>query len=169
MSDTTNKRELQKLRIWQQNLNRSLKGQLYLLQSLKDDNYDIVTLQEPHIDFLGRTRANPHWTVIYPKRHLADPNKTRSIILMNWRISTNKWAEIWLDSMDVTGVRLHGDFRVICLLNIYNNCENNRSIEEVKRWMRVRGTRLALSCCKRGNWGGSWCWSRCVEGDSVRR
>ena len=83
MSDTTNEREPWKLRIWQQNLNQFLEGQLDLLQSLKDDNYNIVALQEPHIDFLGRTRANPHWTVIYPKRHLADPNKTRSIILMD--------------------------------------------------------------------------------------
>jgi hypothetical protein len=68
MSDTTDIRESRKLRIWQQNLNRSLEGQLDLLQSLKDNDYDIVALQEPHIDFLGRTRANPHWTVVYPKR-----------------------------------------------------------------------------------------------------
>ena len=156
MTDTTDDREPRKLRIWQQNLNRSLEGQLDLLQSLKDDDYDIVALQEPHIDFLGRTRANPYWTVIYPKRHLADPKKTRSIILMNRKISTNNWDEIPLDSTDVTGVRLHGDFGVISLLNIYNDCENNRSIEVVRRWMRGRGTRREREGNERFIWLGDF-------------
>ena len=138
MSDTTDNRETRKLRIWQQNINRSLEGQLDLLHSLKDNDYDIVALQEPYIDFLGRTRANPHWTVIYPKRHLADPNKTRALILVNRQISTNNWEEIHLDSTDVTGVRLCGDFGAICLLNIYNDCENNRSIGVVGEFMRGR-------------------------------
>ena len=111
MSDTTDNRQTtQKLRIWQQNINHSLKGQLYLLQSLKDNKYDIVVLQEPHIDFLGCTRANPHWTVIYPKNHLANPGKTRAVILINRRMSTNNWNELLLASMDVTGVRIHWEF-----------------------------------------------------------
>ena len=114
-----------------------------MLQSLKDNKYDIVAaLQEPHIDFLGCTRANPHWTVIYPKQHLANLNKTRSLILINRNISTNSWAEIPLASMDVTGVRLHREFGAVCLLNIYNDCENNSSIGVVKEFMRGRGMRV---------------------------
>ena len=138
MIDTPDDRNPRRLRLWQQNLNRSLEGQLDLLQSLKDKDYDVVALQEPHIDFLGRTRANAHWTVIYPKRHLANPNKTRAIILINRNISTNNWDEIPLDSMDVTGVRLHGGFGAICLLNIYNDCENNGSIDVMRGFMRER-------------------------------
>src|SRR3984957_16807901 len=141
MSDTTDHGETRRLKIWQQNLNRSLEGQVDLLQSLKDDKYNIVALQEPHIDFLGRTRANQHWTVVYPKRHLADPNKTRSIILMNRRISTNIWDEITTESTDVTGIHVKGEFGTICVVNIYNDCENNRSIEVVKEMMRSRGRR----------------------------
>ena len=60
MSDTPDMREPQKLCIWKQNINRSLEGQLDLLQSLKADKYNIVAIQEPHIDFLGHTRANVH-------------------------------------------------------------------------------------------------------------
>ena len=141
MSDTPDNRDTQKLRIWQQNLNRSLEGQLDLLQSLGDNQYDIAALQEPHIDFLGRTRANAHWTVIYPKQHLAEPGKTRAVILINRNISTNNWDEIPLNSLDVTGVRIHGEFGAICLLNIYNDCENNNSIGVVKNFMRDRGAR----------------------------
>jgi exonuclease III len=156
MSDTTDNREPRRLRIWQQNLNRSLEGQLDLLQSLKDDDYDIVALQEPHIDFLGRTRANPHWTVVYPKRHLVDPSKTRSLILMNRKISTNNWDEIPLASTDVTGVRLHGEFGAICLLNIYNDCENNRSIGVVEEWMRDRRMRAVGEGNERFIWLGDF-------------
>ena len=145
MSDTTEAREPRMLRIWQQNINRSLEGQLDLLQSLKDNDYDIVALQEPHIDFLGRTRANAHWTVIYPKRYLVDPSKTRALIFINREISTNNWDEIPLDSVDVTGVRLHGEFGAICLLNIYNDCEHNRSIGVVKDFMRGRNGRAAVA------------------------
>ena len=142
MSDTTDNREtMQKLRIWQQNLNHSLEGQLDLLHSLKDNKYDIVAIQEPHIDFLGRTRANLHWTIIYPTKHWDHPGKTRAIILINRNISTNNWDEIPLASPDVTGVRLHGEFGAICLLNIYNDCNNNKSIDVVKGFMRSRRLR----------------------------
>jgi ribonuclease HI/exonuclease III len=156
MSDTTDIRETRMLRIWQQNLNRSLEGQLDLLQSLKDNDYDIVALQEPHIDFLGRTRANPHWTVVYPRQHLVDPSKTRAIILVNRKISTNNWDEIPLGSTDVTGVCIHGVFGAIYLLNIYNDCENNRSLGVVKDFMRGRGARVRVGDNERYIWLGDF-------------
>ena len=130
---------LQKLCIWQQNINRSLEGQIDLLQSLKARNYDIVTIQEPHIDFAGRTRANPHWSVIYPKQHLINPKKTRSVTLVNHNISTNNWDAINTASYDITGVRMHGTFGLLCILNVYNDCGNNGSIEVMERVMKERG------------------------------
>ena len=137
MSDTPVNRDTRKLKIWQQNLNKSLEGQLDLLQSLKDNDYDIVALQEPHIDFLVRTRSNAYWRVVYPsKRHLANPSKTRAVTLINRNISMNNWDEIPLDSADVTGVRVHSKFGIINLLNIYNDCKDNRSIGVVKEFMR---------------------------------
>ena len=120
------------MKIWQQNLNRSLEGQLDLLQSMKAKEYSITALQEPHIDFLGRTRANPHWTVIYPKQHLEKPNDTRSIILINRNINLNNWTEIPFTTPDVTGVQLHGEFGTICVINIYNDCQHNESLGAVK-------------------------------------
>ena len=104
MSDTPIIRDKRKLHIWQQNLNRSLEGQLDLLNSLKADHYNIVAIQEPHIDFLGQTQANLHWTVIYPKQHLLNPKNTRLVILINQRISTNNWEDINIASYDVTSV-----------------------------------------------------------------
>ena len=141
MSDTPSTRNKRKIQIWQQNLNRSLEGQLDLLHSLKASNYDIMALQEPHIDFLGRTRTSPYWTVIYPKLHVDKPKKTRSVILINRNISTNNWEDLGILSSDVTGVHLHGTFRAICLLNVYNDCKHNGSLTVVEEQMRKKRSR----------------------------
>jgi hypothetical protein len=138
MPDTPEIHKPQRLRIWQQNLNRSLEGQLDLLQSLRAKDYDLAMLQEPHIDFLGRTRSNLHWTVVYPKQHLANPSATRSVILVNRNLTSNNWTEISLPSTDMTGIRLCGDFGIIHIINIYNDCEHNGSLEVVKEYMRGR-------------------------------
>jgi hypothetical protein len=62
------------LRIWQQNPNKSLEAQTDLLHSLDLNTYDIAMLQEPYVDWLRHTRANTHWTPIYPLNHLVDNN-----------------------------------------------------------------------------------------------
>ncbi|KAG1785103.1 uncharacterized protein HD556DRAFT_1199776, partial [Suillus plorans] len=54
------------LRIWQQNLNGSLIAQLSLLNNPAVADWDILLLQEPHINFLRNTSANHHWHVLYP-------------------------------------------------------------------------------------------------------
>ena len=75
-----------------------------LLHSAKVNKYDVLAIQELHIDFLGRTRANPYWMVVYPKQHLDNPKKTRSVILINRNISTNNWEDLSIASGDVTGI-----------------------------------------------------------------
>ena len=116
MSDTPDARENRKLQIWQQNINQSLEGQL-------DEH-------EP---------THTGWLYIYPKQHLLNPNKTRSVMLINRNISTNNWDEINIISSDVTGVRLHGEFRTIDICNVYNDCTNNDSLKVVEGYMRKRG------------------------------
>ena len=79
------------------------------------EKYNVVAIQEPHIDFLGHTRANPHWLVLYPTNHLDNPKKTRSVILINHNILTNNWEGLNIISNDVTGVHLHGQWSDIPL------------------------------------------------------
>ena len=38
----------------------------------------------------------------------------------------------------MTGIQLHGDFGIIHIINIYNDCEHNGSLEVVKEYMRGR-------------------------------
>ena len=63
---------LEKLRIWQQNLNTSKISQLALLNSSPPSDWDVLALQEPTINQLGNTTANPHWRVVYPTQKRID-------------------------------------------------------------------------------------------------
>ena len=106
------------LRFVQLNVNKSNTSQSALLHSISD--YDLVLLQEPHIDFLKNTRASQQWRVIYPPRHKDSPHRTRSVTLINTHIATNSWAAIPVDNPDITGVLLEYDTGVIHIFNIYN-------------------------------------------------
>ncbi|KAF8510090.1 hypothetical protein JB92DRAFT_462007 [Gautieria morchelliformis] len=50
-------RQITKLRVRQQNVNKSLTATSEILAKCSPDHYDILAIQEPHIDFLGNTRA----------------------------------------------------------------------------------------------------------------
>jgi hypothetical protein len=131
------------LRIWQQNLNKSLLAQLDALSSI--ESYDILAFQEPHIDFLGNSRANSHFTPIYPSNHNNTGNnktKTRSLILINKRLSSDAWTRIDLDSSDVTAVQIKGEHINISIFNIYNDCKHNNSLKVVKKHMREQARTL---------------------------
>ena len=47
------------IRIWQQNVNKSLDIQLDLLHSASPDDYDLLVIQEPYLDHLHNTRVTP--------------------------------------------------------------------------------------------------------------
>lgn len=84
-----------RLCIWQQNLNVSLSAQGSLLNSPVANHWDIIVIQEPHINFLCNTRANHRWHVLYPTHHYTHPQKcTRTITLINAKLNTNSWTQI---------------------------------------------------------------------------
>jgi len=139
MSDTTaHNPHSTKLKIWQQNVNRSLTAQTDVLHSAKPKDYDMILLQEPYIDFLGATRATSYWTVVYPPRHRDAPKRSRSIILVNKRISTSSWTQINVPSFDITAVQLHGEQGNLEIFNIYNDCLHNDSLTSLAAHLRSR-------------------------------
>ena len=72
------------IKIWQQNVNKSSTCQHNLISSarLAKKGIDIVALQEPSINFYGNTVTTKDWTIVYLSTHIAEPTKTRSIILI---------------------------------------------------------------------------------------
>lgn len=111
-----------RLKIWQQNLNASLIAQLSLLNSPEATKWDIMVIQEPHINFLCNTSATHHWHVLYPSQHLTHPQqRTRVIILISMRLDTNSWKQITFPSSDVIAIQLSGPYGRCTLFNIYND------------------------------------------------
>lgn len=128
---------LNTLRIWQQNLNKSLLSQLDLLQTAGTNDFELIILQEPYFDHLKLTRANSHWSVIYPSRHHDRPETSRAAILVSTRLSTNSWTQIPIDSPDITAIQLENEDYTLRIFNIYNDGEHSRNLADLENIIRT--------------------------------
>ena len=63
MNTNQHTQPLDRLRIWQQNLNASSIAQLALINTTTPADWDVLALQEPALNQLGNTKANSHWRV----------------------------------------------------------------------------------------------------------
>ena len=117
------------LNIWQQNVNKSPACQHDLISSGKliKAGINLITLQEPAINFYGKTIASRDWMPVYPTTHSENPAKSRSIILIRASICTENWTQIDFPSGDVTAIQLTGDWGKLTIFNVYNDCEHNRT------------------------------------------
>ncbi|KAJ8582675.1 hypothetical protein M405DRAFT_699450, partial [Rhizopogon salebrosus TDB-379] len=117
------------LKIWQQNLNTSLTAQESLLNSPEISQWDILAIQEPHINFLRNTRANHHWHVLYPTHHLTHPQqRSRAVTLVRSQLDTNTWKQIPFPSSDVVIIQLTGTYGNCTIFNIYNDGEKQETL-----------------------------------------
>jgi endonuclease/exonuclease/phosphatase family metal-dependent hydrolase len=106
------------------------------LHQLRPDKYDIAVTQEPHINYLGNAQATPHWITVYPIGHLDRHQKTRALIMMNrLTISSNAWTQLDIDSPDVVGIQINGEQGTLRIINIYNDCTHDESMEAVEKYM----------------------------------
>jgi ribonuclease HI/endonuclease/exonuclease/phosphatase family metal-dependent hydrolase len=136
MTDTDPRNQSRQLRIWQQNCRKSLVNQIHVINSLNPEHFDLCLIQEPYIDFLGNTRAPNGWKVIYPPTHRgADGHaRTRAVTLISPRLATSNWADLYLDSPDVTAIQIWGSFGTIRVFNAYIDCEHSNGLEIIKKW-----------------------------------
>ncbi|KAJ7191577.1 hypothetical protein GGX14DRAFT_341354, partial [Mycena pura] len=116
------------LRVWQQNLNKSLQAQLDMLQSLKPQKYDLALIQEPYMDFRNKSRTNLRFTAVYPAQHDLHPKRSRSLILVNTHLASSSWSTIPIPSPDITAVELRTPAGLLRIINVYNDCEHNDSL-----------------------------------------
>ena len=107
-----------------------------MLQLLDPDEYDIATIQKPYIDHNHNSHASHNWFTLYPKEHYAIPNKTRSIMLMNKRILTNKWSQIDLTSSDVTAIQMQTLSGPLILISMYNDARNSEGVQKVMQYLQ---------------------------------
>ncbi|KII85398.1 hypothetical protein PLICRDRAFT_60623, partial [Plicaturopsis crispa FD-325 SS-3] len=110
-------------------LNKSKRAHFDLINSAYHKDYDILALQEPYIDALGNTKANPKWRVVYPSSHPADGSTVRSVLLVNTRLDTNHWRQLSVPSNDITAIQFTGEFGTMSLINVYNDCTHSRTLD----------------------------------------
>ena len=126
-----------RLRIWQQNLNKSDKVQFNLINAPLHKDWDIFLLQEPYIDNLGNTKATSRWHVIYPSSHLADDSACRTVILVNAVLDTNVWAQVPLEgSNDISVLQFWlPQGRRLMIFNVYNDCTHQNTLTVLRTFM----------------------------------
>ena len=117
------------------NLNKSLIAQLHLINTARPNDWDILVLQEPWISHTG-TRSFPHWRVLYPNTHFTDNTKIqRSLIFVNTNIPTNSYEQVQFDNADVMGIRIAHGTQMTILINVYNDCNQNKSVDSVGEFL----------------------------------
>ena len=135
-----------RLRIWQQNLNKSDKVQFDLINSSVHKDWDLL-LQEPYIDKFGNTKATSKWHTIYPSSHLSDASVNRSIILVNTALDTNTWAQVPIEgSNDIMALRLRLPHGQLTIFNIYNDCTHSNTLSLFRQYLdKTASSFLAMS------------------------
>lgn len=116
------------LRIWQQNLNNSFVAQHTLLNSTHLSDFEILFLQELHINGFNNTISNHHYHVLYPSTHFIKLNpKSWAVTLISTSIDTNAWKQLPFLSPDVVIIQVTGNYWTCTLINIYNDCKHNHN------------------------------------------
>lgn len=115
-------KEQKKIRIWQQNLNKSPTIQQHFLYNLKPSNYNITAIQEPATNSINLVISNSKWNMIYLTTHNKEnTKKTWSVLFVNKKISKDGWHIILLDNPDITVIKLINQEGNIQIYNIYHD------------------------------------------------
>jgi hypothetical protein len=132
------------LKIWQQNINKSLTCQHDLLsnKNLINKGISITALQEPSINTFNLTIANKDWTTLYPSTHNTSPEKTRVAMLIHTALALDSWTQLDFPSGDVIVTQIKGSWGRITIFNIYNNGNNDATINALAKFHRENDSLL---------------------------
>ncbi|KAF9499981.1 hypothetical protein BDN71DRAFT_1427609 [Pleurotus eryngii] len=153
-----------KTRIFHLNMNKSLKGQSQLIKSIA--NYDIILLQEPWLDQDGLTRATSQFNVIYPTTQGRESEKTQVVTMISTYIKSDHYIQLLIDSLDIVGSDIKcGPEEWLHIINIYNDCNHDCSMQAVKSFLLGESQRRAASIHAHMIWAGNfnrhhWTWDK---------
>ena len=100
-------------------------------------NINVIALQEPAFNAFNNSIASKDWITIYPTDHCRQPVKSRSLTLIRTSIGTDTWEQIDFPSSDVTVISIRGNWGKLILFNIYNDGNNNETIQLLKQFHRA--------------------------------
>ncbi|KAG2121946.1 Endonuclease/exonuclease/phosphatase, partial [Suillus clintonianus] len=132
MDDTNNEPPARNdLRIWQQNLRKSLNAWEHMLKNLDPESFDIACIQEPYfnpVNLANASNLGRFWDVVYPTNHHSQPDRSKTLLLVNKRLSKNHWHIVPIHSPNVMAIEILGPFGKVRIYNIYNQCDNDSTL-----------------------------------------
>lgn len=145
-----------RLRIWQQNLNKSNKAQFDLTNSTIHKRWDIILLQEPYLDAYGNSKASRNWRVIYPTNRTND-TVARSVILINAQIDTDEYTQLTMEgSRDITAVQFKGNYGRLSIFNIYNDIQHSDTLNNLRQYINKNRAKICSSNTDSMIWAGDF-------------
>jgi hypothetical protein len=114
---------MDKLSIWQQNVNKSPRCQHDIISNKRMvmKGINIIVLQEVALSGDRFTIALRDWITIYPSNHANNPLKTRSITLIRADMNSKSWNQLEFPSSDIMVMQITGAWGKLTIFNIYNN------------------------------------------------
>ena len=153
----TNTDNATRIRIWQQNLNTSPIAQHSLLNGPIANDWDILAIQEPHINPMKNTISSSHFHAVYPTTRFTSPHLiSRAVTLVNKSLNTNAWQQIPFPSPDVVIIQLRGTFGRCTIFNIYNDCTSKRTEEQLSSFLETKIARIRPSADDHMLWLGDF-------------
>lgn len=116
-------------------MNKSAIAQHNMLQTVDPTKYDIIAMQEPAMDRLGRMFVGPNWRAIYPAKHATTPKDTRAVMLINKNIQTDSFLEINMTMQDVVGVAIQTGCGEVEVYNVYLDGRHSRTLRKLEEAM----------------------------------
>ena len=148
-----------RLKIWQQNLNKSDKAHFDLINSPVHKDWDLLLLQEPYIDKLGNTKVTSKWHTVYPSSHLTDTSITRAVVLVNAAMDSNAWTQVPFEgSNDVVIIKFQLVQGQLFIFNIYNDCTHSDTLVLLRQYLDQNSVSLLATGLDRMLWCGDFNW-----------
>ena len=146
-----------RLRIWQQNLNKSRVAQEDLINSGVYKDYDVLILQEPYIDSYGNTKATSDWRVVYPTSFLSCTHPTRSVMLVKTVLDTNQWAQLSIPGTgDIAAIQMDTGNGKVTLFSIYDDCHHSDSLCALDGFIKTHQTMIQAGPSDHVFWCGDF-------------
>jgi hypothetical protein len=128
----------EQLRIWQQNTHKLQTAQDYVINTARPEDWDVLAIQEPWIDTLGKSHASQYWQIIYPANFYEEGRaRIRSILLINTNISMDCYCTLPIFHSDITGVHFKGPNGSLSLINVYNEITNNETTDSLDLFLNT--------------------------------
>src|ERR1700736_2191977 len=146
-----------KLRIWQQNTHKSQTAQDYVLNAARPEDWDILAIQEPWIDTLGKSHMTQYWRIIYPVNYYEEGrSRVRSVLLINTNINTDSYTMLLIPHSDIVGVHFTGANGSLTVINVYNEITNNSTTDCLDSFLTANPRMVRLSASDHMLWLGDF-------------